>query len=95
MDAPHEEKPNPDAGKSEKHNSYFSMSYLYIFHDAEPWCSGDPEIYLLAGQICNDEGKGYYYNLARVNTTKRWYWIYDLNQMDFDEKCSWDTYYSV
>lgn len=95
MNSPQEDNPKPDAGKGEKHNSYFSMSQLYIFNDAEPWYKGDPEIYLLAGQICNGEGKGYYYDLARVNNTKKWYWIYDLNQMYFDEKCSWDTYYSV
>jgi hypothetical protein len=95
MDAPHDDNPKPDAGKDEKHNSYFSMSYLKIHKDGEPWYKGDPEIYLLAGQICNGEGKGYYYDLAKVNKTNTWYYTYYLNQMYFDTNCSWDTYYSV
>lgn len=95
MNHPHDENPKPDAGNSEEHNSYFSMSYLKIYRDGESWLRGDPEVYLLAGQICNGQAKGYYFNLARVNKVNTWYYIADLNSMYFDGNCSNDTFYAV
>ncbi len=93
--APHEDKPKPDAGKSEKQNSVFSMSYIKIHQTGESWLRGDPEIYLLAGQICNGVSKAYRFNLPRVNSKGVWYYVGDLNQMYFDATCSWDTFYAV
>ena len=93
--APHEDNPTPGEGEKDKDNSFFYMSYIKIHDDHEPWYRGDPEVYLLVGQIRNGEDRGYKFNLARVNKTGRWYWIRDLTKMYFDGNSSYDTYYGV
>ena len=92
---PIQRQAEPAAEDDEPYNSYMAMSYLKIHRDQEPWTRGDPEVYLLIGQICDRDGKEYYRNLSRVNKENRWYYIRDLNDIYFDSKCSYETYYAV
>lgn len=70
------------------------MSCVNIYTDGENWTRGDPEVYVLAGQVCGSQIKSSKFNLARVNDTNKLFYILDLNNMYFDDTCSWDTFYS-
>jgi hypothetical protein len=88
-----QEIPEGNEFHEQEYGSTLTMLYLDIRIDGESWTRGDPEVYVMAGQICSGQPKGYYWNLSYVNDTKRWYTV-NL-PMSFNSNCSYETYYSV
>jgi hypothetical protein len=98
MDVPPPEEtllddPGKDPGK--KHNSYFAMSKIKLYHDGESWWKGDPEIYVLAAQVHNGAVQCFYRNLPHVNEEEHWYWCRVETEFYFDSKSSNGTFFMV
>jgi hypothetical protein len=51
--------------------------WINIRNDEEPWSKGDPEIYVLVGQVANGVPITHKIYLPWVNDEKRWYWLGD------------------